>query len=58
MADGERVATASIAPAAPSAWPVTDLVEENGGAFLRDTDLIASVSAASFDRVPVPWALR
>ena len=54
-------ATASAAPAAPSMWPVTDLVEliiifrasASPKAFFT-----AKVSALSCRGVPVPWALR
>src|SRR5579884_1057133 len=50
-------ATASIAPAAPRAWPTTPLVEVTGGPGVPKTLLMASASAASFSGVDVPWAL-
>ncbi len=49
-------AAASIAPAAPSAWPVTPFVETTGGPFAPNTLVIAAASAASFSGVEVPWA--
>ena len=50
---------ASIAPAAPKQWPVTDFVEETASlyAWSPKTSLIARVSAASPSGVEVPWAL-
>ena len=49
--------TASTAPAAPTRWPVTPLVEVTGGPFAPKTLAIASASAASFSGVDVPCAL-
>ena len=50
---------ASIAPAAPNVWPVTDFVDETASlyAWSPKTSLIALVSAASPSGVDVPWAL-
>ena len=51
-------AAASSAPAAPSRWPCTDLVELTGSrpACSPKTRSIARVSATSPSRVDVPWA--
>ena len=51
--------TASIAPAAPSVWPIIDLVELTGRVAARspNTVLIARVSIGSLAGVAVPWAL-
>jgi hypothetical protein len=50
---------ASIAPAAPKQWPITDFVEETASlyAWSPKTSLIAFVSAASPSGVEVPCAL-
>src|SRR5262250_2538424 len=50
---------ASIAPAAPSRWPVIDLVEASITfcAYSPKTRLTAVVSVRSFGGVEVPWAL-
>ena len=50
---------ASTAPAAPSRWPVIDLVDEIGTrrACSPKAVLMAAVSLASLRRVLVPWAL-
>ena len=48
---------ASTAPAAPSRWPVIDLVELTGGISSPNTWRMAAVSQASFRGVEVPWAL-
>jgi hypothetical protein len=48
---------ASKAPAAPSAWPVMDLVEENGGTFEPNTVRMASISRRSPAGVEVPCRL-
>ena len=56
-----RQAMASTAPAAPSMWPVMDLVELMVILRARSSPsafLIASVSMRSFMGVPVPWALK
>ena len=50
----------SIAPAAPSMWPVMDLVDETGTRLAASSpraSLMAAVSAASLSGVEVPWAL-
>ena len=52
--------TPSRPPAAPSVWPVIDLVELTISplfAALPKTFLIAALSAGSFIGVEVPWAL-
>ena len=54
------VAIASTAPAAPSRWPIADLVERHGHAVAACSPsavLIASVSARSLSGVEVPCAL-
>ena len=51
-----RHATASVAPAAPTRWPVTPLVDVTGGAASPNTLRIASASAASLSGVDVPCA--
>ena len=48
---------ASTAPAAPSRWPVIDLVELTGGISSPNTWRMAAVSHRSFMGVLVPWAL-
>ena len=50
-------AAASMAPAAPSAWPVTPLVEVTSGPGEPNTLWMASASLASLRGVEVPWAL-
>ena len=50
-------AAASSAPAAPSGWPVTPLVDVTIGPGVPKTLAMASASAASFSDVEVPWAL-
>src|SRR3954465_5334085 len=52
-------AAPSTAPAAPSIWPVIDLVDETATscAWSPSTALIATVSDASFNGVEVPCAL-
>ena len=50
-------ATASMAPAAPSEWPVTPLIDVTGGPGVPNSFAIASASAASLSGVDVPWAL-
>ena len=50
-------ATASTAPAAPRAWPVTPFVEVTRGPGVPKTLTMASASLASFSGVEVPWAL-
>ena len=50
-------AMASMAPAAPSEWPVTPLIEVTGGPGRPKSLAIASASAASLSGVEVPWAL-
>src|SRR5258708_2656753 len=54
-----RQITASTEPAAPSKWPMLDLVELTGIFFACSPAqrLIAAASALSFKGVPVPWAL-
>src|SRR5213075_246147 len=54
-----RHTTASIAPAAPSKWPILDFVELTGTRLLVGPSSLrmASASAASFNGVPVPCAL-
>jgi len=54
-----RVATSSIAPDAPMAWPCIDLVEliASFSACVPNTARIAAHSVGSFVNVPVPWAL-
>ena len=50
----------STAPAAPSMWPVIDFVELTATVRAMSSPsaaLIATVSAASFSGVDVPWAL-
>ena len=49
-------AIASIAPAAPSAWPVTPLVEVTMGRRSPNTSAMAAASAASLSGVDVPCA--
>jgi hypothetical protein len=53
------VTIASAAPAAPSRWPIIDLVLLT--ATFREASpspsLVAFVSAGSFFGVPVPWLL-
>jgi len=53
------VATDSTAPAAPSRWPIADLVEEIGmrAAYSPSAAFRATVSARSLSWVEVPWAL-
>ena len=46
-----------MAPAAPSEWPVTPLIEVTGGPGAPNSLAIASASAASLSGVEVPWAL-
>ena len=50
---------ASIAPAAPNVWPMTDFVEETASSYAWSpkTSLIAFVSARSPSGVEVPCAL-
>ena len=50
---------ASIAPAAPSMWPVIDFVDDTATplAWSPSTPLMAALSAASFSGVEVPCAL-
>ena len=59
MAIASAHAAPSIAPAAPSMWPVIDFVDETATvcAWSPSTLLMAAVSAASFSGVDVPWAL-
>ena len=50
----------SMAPAAPSIWPVMDLVELTIAVLAFSSPnafLMAIVSMESFKWVPVPWAL-
>ena len=49
----------SAAPAAPSRWPIIDLVEltATDRAASPRPSLVAAVSAGSFFGVPVPWLL-
>ena len=49
-----RPKIASCAPTAPREWPVSDLVEENGGMFAPKTSRIADVSRWSPTGVEVP----
>ena len=51
--------TASTAPAAVSVWPIIDLFDEIGTAFMRspNTAMQPIDSILSFSGVPVPWAL-
>ncbi len=51
------VATASMAPAPPSACPVTPLMEVTGGEGAPNTFSMACDSARSLSGVEVPWAL-
>ena len=51
------VATASMAPAPPRAWPVTPLIEVTGGPGEPKTFSMAWASARSLSGVEVPWAL-
>ena len=53
------VTASSIAPDAPSRWPIIDLVEETASflAWAPKVLLIAVVSIASLYGVEVPWAL-
>ena len=53
------VMPASSPPAAPSRWPVIDLVDEiaSFAACSPNSRLIASVSSLSLNGVEVPWAL-
>jgi hypothetical protein len=53
-------AIASTAPAAPSRWPVIDLVDDTGirrASASPSAILMAAVSVASLASVEVPWAL-
>ena len=54
-----NVATNSSAPAAPSAWPTMDLVDEIASlpACGPNASCSALVSVSSLAAVPVPWAL-
>ena len=59
-AASRTVATASTAPAAPSRWPIADLVDETGISLAPSSPsarLSAAVSAASLSCVEVPCAL-
>src|SRR5690606_36103568 len=52
-----RQKIASCTLVAPSEWPVSDLVEENGGTASPNTARIARSSATSPTGVEVPWVL-
>ena len=59
LADRQDVKMASVLPAAPSRWPVIDLVALIGIflAYSPKTVLMAIVSVRSLSGVEVPWAL-
>ena len=48
---------ASCTPVAPSEWPVSDLVDENGGTWSPNTACMARTSCMSPTGVEVPWVL-
>ena len=52
-------AMSSSAPAAPSAWPIMDFVDDKTTrrAWFPNLMCTAAVSAWSLATVPVPWAL-